>query len=430
MRTSPFQRWAFGPVDTAPMAALRIACGVLVLGWCVSLLPDVGTFLHDSGVTRHSVDGSPGTHGWWTLDAVAEFPGTIVLLILAAVALTVGWHTRVVNVVVAFLLVVLQRRDVYMNNSGDLLLRHLALYLCLMPSGETWSLDARRRGFSSPRAPWGLRMLQIQVSIIYFFSVVAKLHGTSWQDGTAVGRALQLADLQRIVVPQGLATNIGISALATYGTIIVEGALVFGLWLPRFRWFAMAAGVSIHLGIEATLLIGWFSLTIISCYLAFVPPEVLRRVVAAGLARLRPEPVPQPVPVVPSPPPAFPAEGSISSPYPVGGHEVAKRLEVRLTPRLEEQVAELPDEVRLQPLDPQTLEPSLDPLPGVEASSVPVEPEPTPVVPEPAPESEPAPVEPEAAPAGPEPSPAEPEPSPPEQRRDEPGTPFTPSPTD
>jgi hypothetical protein len=49
---------------------------------------------------------------------------------------------------------------------------------------------------------------------------------------------------------------------------------------------AMAFGVAIHLGIEATLLIGWFSLAVIACYLAFVPPEVLRRVAA----RMRPSP--------------------------------------------------------------------------------------------------------------------------------------------
>ena len=34
-----------------------------------------------------------------------------------------------------------------------------------------------------------------------------------------------------------------------------------------------------HLGIEATLLIGWFSFAIVACYLAFVPADVLRRVV-------------------------------------------------------------------------------------------------------------------------------------------------------
>ena len=267
-----WRRWAFEPVDTAPMAALRIACGLLVLGWTVSLLPDAQAFLSDDGLTSGAVGG---TRGWWSLPVVSPY-GACGLLAVAAVALVLGWRTRVAAVVVAVLLVVLQRRDVYVLNSGDLLLRELAVFVALMPAGETWSLDARRRG-SQLRAPWALRLLQLQVSALYLFSVVAKLHGTSWQDGTAVGKALQLEDLQRLVVPQGLATSVTLSALLTYGTLLVEAFLVVGLWLPRTRWWAMATGVAIHLGIEATLLIGWFSLTVICCYLAFVPAEVLRR---------------------------------------------------------------------------------------------------------------------------------------------------------
>jgi hypothetical protein len=276
------RRWLFAPVDTAPMAALRIACGVLSLGWALSLLPDIGTFLSDDGLTSGPIEG---TRGFWTLPLGNPY-AAVGLLVVASIALTVGLFTKAANVVVALLLIVLQRRDVYVLNSGDLLLRELALYLCLMPSGEVWSLDARRRGSSELRAPWGLRMLQMQVSMLYAFSVIAKLHGTSWQDGSAVGKALQLGDLQRFVVPEGMATSITISALMTYGTIVVETALAICLWLPRAKYVAMALGASIHLGIEATLLIGWFSLTVISTYLAFVPGDVLRRGVELGRSRL------------------------------------------------------------------------------------------------------------------------------------------------
>ena len=268
-------RWVFEPVDTAPMAALRIACGLLTVGWTLSLLPDAQAFLSDKGLTSGPVTG---TAGWWTVDVASPY-GACALLIAAAVLLAVGWHTRVMAWLVFLGLLVLQRRDVYVLNSGDLLLRELAFYVALMPAGETWSLDARRRGASELRSPWGLRLLQLQVSCIYLFSVVAKLHGSTWQSGTAVGRAVQLEDLQRLVVPQWAATSVIVSAVLTYGTLLVEAFLVFGLWLPRTRWWAMAAGAAIHLGIEATLLIGWFSLTILSCYLAFVPADVLRTAV-------------------------------------------------------------------------------------------------------------------------------------------------------
>src|SRR5262249_1769318 len=54
-------------------------------------------------------------------------------------------------------------------------------------------------------------------------------------------------------------------------------------WHPKTRWWAMGAGTAMHLGIEATLLTGWFSLTIISCYLAFVPASTLRKAVGRCL---------------------------------------------------------------------------------------------------------------------------------------------------
>lgn len=279
------RQWAFDPVDPAPMAALRIACGLLVLGWTLSLLPDARAFLSDEGLT--SAPLRPGS-GWWAVSLPSPY-GVLAALGLAAALLTLGWHTRVTSLVVAVLLVVVQRRDVYVLNSGDLLLRELALFVALMPAGECWSLDARRRG-TRLRAPWGLRLLQLQVSAVYLFSVLAKLHGTSWQDGSAVGRALQLEDLQRFVVPFPVATSVTVSALLTYGTLVVEAFLVVGLWLPRARWWAMGAGVSIHLGIEATLLIGWFSLTVIACYLAFVPAEVLRRILQRPLVPSQREP--------------------------------------------------------------------------------------------------------------------------------------------
>jgi hypothetical protein len=319
-----FRRWAFDPVDTAPMAALRIACGLLTVGWVLSFVPDVEAFLADDGLTAHGIQG---TRGWWSLDGLLDLLspyGVLGVLLVSAVALLLGFHTRVAAVLVAFLLIVLQRRDVYVLNSGDLLLRELAIYVALMPAGEVWSLDALRRGVSSPRAPWSLRLLQVQVSLIYLFSVAAKLHGDTWQDGTAVGRAVQLGDLQRFLIPQSVATNIAVSSLLTYGTLLVEGALVFGLWLPRFRWLVMAAGVSIHLGIEATLLIGWFSFAIISTYLAFIPAENLRTAVAFAGKRVRRQ---QPAPVPSAPPMSLLLAGGQEH-----AHELGESPEVGLPP--------------------------------------------------------------------------------------------------
>lgn len=276
-----WNRWAFAPVDTAPMAAVRIAVGLLTIGWTLSLLPDANAFLGSDGLQRNlpRVDS-----GAWV---VPLGPPYVVLgvLLVAAVALVLGWRTRISSVVVAVLLLAIQRRDPWVLNSGDLLLREMAFFVMLMPAGETWSLDARRRGVERLRAPWALRLLQLQISALYLFSVWAKVRGDSWNNGTAVGIALQLEDLQRFVVPDVLTTSLLVSVLLTYSALVVEAALAVGLWLPRLRYWVMAAGVGLHLGIEASLLIGWFSLAVICSYLAFVPAEHLRTAVAKARAR-------------------------------------------------------------------------------------------------------------------------------------------------
>jgi hypothetical protein len=276
-----WDRWAFAPVDTAPMAALRVLVGLLTIGWTLSLLPDARAFLGDDGLQR----GLPEVAGGAWVVPLGEPLLVLALLLAAAVALTVGWRTRLASVVVAVLLLAVQRRDPFVLNSGDLLLRQLAFFVMLMPAGETWSLDARRRGVERLRAPWALRLLQLQVSALYLFSVWAKVRGDSWNDGTAVGLALQIEDLQRLAVPEALALSLPLSAALTYGALAVEAALVVGLWLPRLRYPVMAAGLALHLGIEATLLIGWFSLAVVGSYLAFVPAAHLRYAVASTVAR-------------------------------------------------------------------------------------------------------------------------------------------------
>lgn len=271
-----WDRWAFAPVDAAPMAALRILVGLLTIGWTLSLLPDAETFLGDGGLQRDLPEVSGGA---WVVP-LGEPLLVLALLLAAAVALTLGWRTRAAAVVVAVLLLAVQRRDPWVLNSGDLLLRQLALLVMLMPAGETWSLDARRRGVERLRAPWALRLLQLQISALYLFSVWAKVRGDSWNDGTAVGLALQIGDLQRLPLPEALATSLPLSAALSYGALAVEAALVVGLWLPRLRYPVMAAGAALHLGIEATLLIGWFSFAVVGSYLAFVPAAHLRSAVA------------------------------------------------------------------------------------------------------------------------------------------------------
>jgi hypothetical protein len=275
------------------MAAVRIATGLLCLLWTVSLLPDASAFLSGSGIVP--APPSERAPGAWAV----ELPWPLLLgtLAVASTALTVGWRSRAAAVFVLVCLVLVQRRNPYVVNSGDLLLRAMAFYLVLMPSGESWSVDAWRRRTAGrlpqPRAAWPLLLLRVQIGLMYAFAFMAKALGEPWRGGLAVGQSLQLEDLQRVPVPFGVAADEWVSRLLTFGTLGTELVLALALLLPvswRYRRWALLLGVALHLGIDGTLLVGWFSWAVVAAYLAFVPDDVLGTLAERARRRWRRRP--------------------------------------------------------------------------------------------------------------------------------------------
>src|SRR6476661_6443702 len=102
-------------------------------------------------------------------------------LLVSAPSLVLGWHTRVAGIVVFLGVTSLQRTDPYVFNSGDSLLRLLCLYVAIAPSDAALALDARRRGSRTIPA-WPVRLIQLQVCVMYLAAVWAKLRGPAWRD--------------------------------------------------------------------------------------------------------------------------------------------------------------------------------------------------------------------------------------------------------
>src|SRR5207245_527144 len=158
-----------------------------------------------------------------------------VVTLASSACLVLGYRTRLAALLVFVGLLSFQRRDPYAFDSGDDLLRIIALYLVLSAAGASLSLDslrrARERFWEFPaRARWPVRLLQVQLSVIYLATVWAKTRGTSWNDGSAVSYALRLKDLTRFPVPSGLTTSVLVSNVMTYGTLAIELSLGVLVW--------------------------------------------------------------------------------------------------------------------------------------------------------------------------------------------------------
>ena len=287
-----WSRFWFEPQPTSTLVLVRVAFGVVVLVWSVSLLAVLGDLLSSGGVVPASPDRAGGTWGVldiWTSDAAVV--GVLVATMAAACAVIAGFMTRIAALVVFVGLMSFHARNPFAFNSGDTLLRGTAFFLMLAPSGAAFSVDAlRRRGreafFEFPaRAPWALRLVQVQLSLVYVFSVWAKVRGTTWNDGTALSSALSLDDLRRFPLPDALVHSAPLINALTWGTLAVELSVAVLIWHPVARPYVIVAGLGLHLGIDYSLRVGVFGLAIAVSYLAFTPPPVASRVLRAAHAR-------------------------------------------------------------------------------------------------------------------------------------------------
>lgn len=284
-----WERFWFREEETSTLGVFRIAFAVIVFAWTISLAPALYSFYADDGILPAHPDGGSGTWGLFQIDSS---PATVtilyLLLLVGAFCLGFGFKTRLAAVIVFVCLVSFARRNPWVLNSGDLLIFVLGFYLMLAPSGAALSVDrwleTKSRFWEFPRRSlWPVRLIQVQVSLLYFFAVWEKLRGETWNDGTAVSYAFRLEDLERFPVPAFVTDSLLLVNLLTYGTLAIELALAILVWNRKLRPWVLLLGVMLHLGIGYAVRVGFFSYAAVVGYIAFLPPAT----VSAWLYRLR-----------------------------------------------------------------------------------------------------------------------------------------------
>lgn len=296
-----WNRFWFGPVSTAPLAVFRIVFGVIVFFWTLSLLPELTPFFTKGGILPHQAHLPTG--GWGLF---GTFPSKTVVLIVwavllvASIALVLGVFAQLAAALVFVAVVSFEQRNPWVFNSGDGLIRIIAFYLIFVPSSASLSLTRflrnRAEFWSFPtRAAWPMRLLQIQFSAVYLFAVWDKARGTMWNNGTAVSVALRITDIERFPVPGFVSHSLLLSNLLSFGTLVIELSLAVLIWNRRLRPFVLLAGLSLHLGIEYSIRVGFFGLSILSMYLLWVPSERVEAVLLALRRRVSRTPAAVPV---------------------------------------------------------------------------------------------------------------------------------------
>jgi hypothetical protein len=198
--------------------------------------------------------------------------------ITAAVSLSLGILTTVSAFITFVLLVSIHNRNPAVLHGGDDVLRIMAFLLIFSSAGAELSVD---RYASSGQlfvgeyaSPWVLRLMQLQVSIIYLRAGLAKLGGASWLAGSAAYYPTQVQEYRRFPIPRVLVGALWIR-LATWGTILIELGLGTAIWVKELRFAVLLCGFAFHLVLEYFLNLQLFGWTMMCCLLLFVSPTDL-----------------------------------------------------------------------------------------------------------------------------------------------------------
>lgn len=159
----------------------------------------------------------------------------------------------------------------------------LALYLMLGPCGARYSIDAlrkKRRGDTTPvptstAANLAIRLLQVHLCIIYFFTGMAKVVGENWPAGTAAWWSVAIPEYQSIDLTW-LANWPVLVALITHATVFWELSYWALVWNRFTRPLVLWMAVFVHGGIALFMGMITFGLAMIFANLAFISPQTVR----------------------------------------------------------------------------------------------------------------------------------------------------------
>ncbi len=308
------------PVRAEPVALMRILTGLCVLASALTtVLPNLRQFWFDDGWIPTAVaDGTMQWNDRFSVLAGVTSPAAVVawfvVWIVALVCVIVGCFTRVACFVAWLMTLSFNMRAYFTLNGGDDVAVMLLFYLMLAPAGAAWSVDSLRRhakrfrqpasGFESPAprqppppamiAPWAVRLMQIQLVLVYFLNGINKLNmveadgrwSNDYIDGVAVYWAMNDLTLTRWSFAQFPMPLIA-SKLLSWATLVFEIGFPLFVLVRRLRPVLLIGGVLFHLGIFVTMEIAWFGQMTLCYYPVFFSAALVSRLPAwlAGAKR-------------------------------------------------------------------------------------------------------------------------------------------------
>jgi len=275
-------RWL--SIDLRTLGLFRIAFGACLIANLLDHATggNLTTFFSNDGVlTNHFALFAPIQLRVWSLLFAFSQPGEVAVAfaVIFAVYLlyTVGWRTRLMQVLVLICFISIQNRNLLLQDGGSFTCSAIAVWTTFLPLGARFSLDAwmrqqrlvARGGVAAPPGPpprhvsFVCLALLLQLAVIYGFNAANK-SGETWRGGSAVHYILWLNSRNTWLAGVLRAHEPGwFSPFLTRATLAFEWSAPFlalcPLWQKPLRRLLIAAMWCFHLGIASLMSLGPFA---------------------------------------------------------------------------------------------------------------------------------------------------------------------------
>lgn len=289
-----WDRFWFAPVDLYRVSLFRMLLGISGFLFYLPRHFGLEEFYGNQGIfpldTLMTFDAGKNLSPlfWFPQDfALAE--GLHVVFLLSLLLLACGMGGRLMALLAFVLHFMFLQRNYTIMYGADKVITFWLMYMVLARNNDYWRWGPKFLFSKSQKmstdifTPVAVRLMQLQVCIVYGFSGLEKLKGGSWWAGTALWNIFSNGNFMPFDM-SFIAHFPLVVVLITYLTLIFEIYFPMAIWIENLRKPWLIFGFLMHLGIGALMGLFSFSLLMIISYVFFLKESEIKSLGKAVLS--------------------------------------------------------------------------------------------------------------------------------------------------